>query len=63
MLTSSAYTRRLDRLRETDPWAELRAWWKRLRRIDAEWLTPDQRAAIARDDQEIMDLTQLTRRH
>lgn len=62
LVGSSAYAERLDRLRQTDPWADLRSWWKRLRRLDAKWLTPDQRAAIERDDQEIMDLTRLTRR-
>jgi len=46
----------------TNPWVELIAWWRRLRRIDAEWISPEMLQMIERDDQEIIELTRLTRR-
>lgn len=62
LVGSSAYARRLDRLREMDPWADMRRWWAQLRRIDARWVLPDVAQTIERDDADIMDLTRQTRR-
>lgn len=62
LVGSSAYAERLDRLRQTDPWADLRTWWKRLRRIDAQWMSPAMLAKIEQDDLDVIELTRLTRR-
>lgn len=62
-LTSSAYARRFEQAQErANPWADLIAWLRRLRRIDRQWEDAQLLKRIEADDQEIIELTGLTQR-